>query len=125
VKTDVASARTSPATGADRSIGILLARPPERASESTPRAFQILPRVVAPLVIRSSADDVRREAPLLYPRRSREVAEDEELVARAQAVLDSISAIRNAADRVELTEHEHHSQRLIGAFIAAAGAQVR
>jgi hypothetical protein len=53
------------------------------------------------------------------------VAEDPDLVALADAAFEPINAIRGAADRAELVEHENRSQDRLKAFIAAAGAQVR
>jgi hypothetical protein len=53
------------------------------------------------------------------------VAEDPVLVTLADAAFEPVAAIRRAADRKELVEHERQSHEAVAAFIAAASAQVR
>lgn len=53
------------------------------------------------------------------------LADNPDLVALADAAFEPITAIRTAADRAELVEHEGRSQDRLTAFITAAGAQVR
>ncbi len=53
------------------------------------------------------------------------IADDQELVALADAAFEPIGAIRDAADRANLAEHEKRSQELLKAFIAAAAARLR
>ncbi|MFI9381501.1 hypothetical protein [Kutzneria sp. NPDC052558] len=57
--------------------------------------------------------------------RVRLLAGDDALVALAIAAAEPIGDIAAAADRTELTGHEERSEQALGAFITAAGDQIR
>ncbi|MFJ9787035.1 hypothetical protein ACIRSS_46195 [Amycolatopsis sp. NPDC101161] len=48
-----------------------------------------------------------------------------EILRLADAAFDPVGAIRKAADRAELREHEDRSQEILTAFIEAAGRHLR